>query len=292
VLVGDASVFAKDLPGVGFEQVERISIADLDLTSPDLRHHGPPAAGRIEPTAFRRRADPAAASAGAGQASQVPGARADAPTLIARAIAGKGGLSLLRSIQTVRVNSVAAVAADGSTTELPSLTTIRYPSSYRVETQTPAGRVVQVFNAGSYWIEDARGTRDAPPSVAEQIRGVVQRDTLPLLLALADGKVTAKASETGAGGTRALEVVIPGGKPVTLWIDPLTGLITKSTYRVAAPGGDVSAEEIYSDYREVNGLMVAFKTELRRDGAPTVARTVRTYEFNIPVDPKIFSKPS
>jgi len=292
VLVGDASVFAKDLPGVGFEQVERISIADLDLGSPDLRHHGPPAAGRVEPIAFLRRADPAVASADAGQAGPVPGDRADALTLIARAIAAKGGLPLLRSIQTVRVNSVAVVAADGSTTELPSLTTIRYPSSYRVETQTPGGRVVQVFNAGSYWIQDARGTQDAPASVVEQIRGFVQRDTLPLLLALADGKVTAKTSETGAGGTRALEVVIPGGKPVTLSIDPRTGFITKSAYRVAVPGGDVAAEEIYSDYREVNGLMVAFKTELRRDGAPAVARTVRTYEFNIPVDPKIFGKPS
>jgi zinc protease len=76
VLVGDASVFAKDLPGVGFEQVERISIADLDLGSPDLRHHGPPAAGRVEPIAFLRRADPAVASADAGQAGPVPGDRA------------------------------------------------------------------------------------------------------------------------------------------------------------------------------------------------------------------------
>ena len=37
VLVGDASVFAKQLAGVGFDQVERIPLADLDLSSPDLR---------------------------------------------------------------------------------------------------------------------------------------------------------------------------------------------------------------------------------------------------------------
>ncbi len=151
VLVGDASVFAKDLPGVGFDQVERIPIAELDLSSPDLRHHGPAAAGRIEPIAFRRQIP--------GPAAQSAARSADAKELIARAIAAKGGLSLLRSIQTVRVDSVAAVSAAGSTTELPSITTIRYPSSYRVEAQTPAGRVVQVFNAGSYWIQDARGAR-------------------------------------------------------------------------------------------------------------------------------------
>ena len=207
--------------------------------------------------------------------------------LIARAIQAKGGLSLLRSIRTVRVDSIAAVSAQGSTTELPSITTIRYPSSYRVEAQTPAGRLVQVFDAGSYWIEDSRGAQDAPASVAEQIRGVVQRDTVPLLLALADGKVTATAR-----GAASLEVAIPGGKPVTLWIDPATGLITRSRYRIATGGAEVSAEEVYSDYRDVNGLKVAFKTELRREGAPAVERTVRTYEFNVPIDSKIFSKPS
>ncbi len=281
VLVGDASVFAKDLPGVGFEQVESIPLAELDLSSPDLRHHGP-GAGRLEQVAFR------------GQATAAPtrANHVEAKELVARAIAAKGGLSLLKSIQTVRVDSVAVVDAGGSTTELPSVATIRYPSSYRVDAQTPAGPVVQVFNAGSYWIQDARGAQDAPAAVAEQMRGVVQRDTVPLLLALADGKVSAQTIVTRAGQTLGLTIAIPGGKPVSLYIDPVTALITKAAYRVAVPGGDVAAEEIYSDYRDVNGLKVAFKTELHREGGPTVERTVRKYEFNVPVDSKIFTKPS
>jgi hypothetical protein len=279
VLVGDASVFAKDLAGVGFDQVERIPLAELDLSSPDLRHHSTPT-GRLEAVAFRRATEAAATQAREGAV--------EAKELVARAIAAKGGLALLRSIQTVRVESVAAVAAGGQTTELPSVTTIRYPSSYRVDAQTPAGRVVQVFHAGAYWIEDARGVQDAPPAVAEQMRGVVQRDTLPLLLALADGKVTGKTLDSNPAGSQGLEVALPGGRPVTLWIDTTTGLITKSSYRVS---GDVAAEEIYSDYRDVNGLKVAFKTELQREGAPALARTVRKYEFNVPVESTLFTKP-
>jgi zinc protease len=278
VLVGDASVFAKDLAGVGFDRVERIPIAELDLASPDLRHHGPSAVGRLDPVAFRRVPAPPV---------QADARDLDVKELIARAIQAKGGLALLRSIQTVRVDSVAAVAAEGSTAEIPSLTTIRYPASYRVEAQTPAGRVVQVFSAGGYWVQDARGAQDAPAAVAEQIRGAVQRDTVPLLLALADGKVSAKAIDR-----TSLEVTIPGGKPVTLSIDAVTGLITRSRYRTSAGGADVTTEEIYSDYRDVNGLKVPFKTELRREGGPTVERIVRKYEFNVPVDAMIFSKPS
>ena len=285
VLVGDASVFAKDLAGVGFDRVERIPIAELDLSSPDLRR-SVSKPGRLEPIAFRT----APTEAGQGQVDS------DARALIARAVAAKGGRDLLRSIQTVRMESVTTVRAGGASTDLPSITTIRYPAAFRIEASTPAGRLVQVFSAGTYWIEDANGVHSAPESLAEQIRGTVQRDTVPLLLALADGKVTATATDTVDGGQTvpALDVALPGAKPLMLIFDPATTLLAKARYRVnsSPDGGDVNVEEIYSDYRDVNGLKVAFKTELRRAGAPAVNRTVRTFEFNVPIDSALFSKPS
>ncbi len=147
VLVGDASVFAKDLAGVGFDQVERIPIGELDLSAPDLRRHSTPRPGRLEPVVFRQpareRDDPARA-------------------LISRAIEAKGGLDLLRSIQTVRVESVATVQSDGINTDLPRTTTIRYPGSFRIDAKTPAGRLVQVFSAGRYWVQDSKGVHEAP----------------------------------------------------------------------------------------------------------------------------------
>lgn len=286
VLVGDASVFAKELAGVGFDQVERIPIAELDLSAADLRRHTTPGAGRREPIAFRR---PVSQVVRAPLASDT-----ETRALVARAIEAKGGLALLRSVQSVRVQTVTAIAAPDRTVEIPGTTIIRYPASYRVEADMPGGRVVQVFNAGTYWIQDPSGARDAPAGMADQIRGGVQRDTIPLLLALADGKVTARAIEATQDGRTvpALEVAIPGAKPLTLWLDPGTALITKARYRAAGPDGEVNAEEIYSDYRDVKGLKVAFKSELRREGAPAVQRTVRTYEYNVPIDAAVFIKPS
>jgi hypothetical protein len=283
VLVGDASVFAKDLSGVGFDQVERIPLAELDLSAPDLRRHTAPGPSRLEPVAFRK---PRAAELGV--------ALDDARQVIARAVAAKGGLDLLRSIQTVRVESVATVQSDGINTDLPSTTTIRYPGAFRTDTTTPAGPLVQVFNAGRYWVQDRNGVHDAPESMAALIRGNVQRDTVPLLLALNDGKITASLSESTEEGRRmpVLEVALPGNTAMRLVFDPSTALLSKVNYRVPSPSGEVNVEEIYSDYRDVHGLKVAFTTEVRRDGAPAVRRTVRSFEFNVPVDPSIFNKPS
>jgi zinc protease len=288
VLVGDASVFAKQLAGVGFDQVERISVEELDLSSPDLRRRTARGAGRIEPIAYRQEA---AAQPAAGQKI----APQDARALIDRAVAAKGGLSLLRSIRTVRVAMTTTVESNGARTDLPSTTSIRYPAEYRIDAQTAAGPLVQVFNAGSYWVQDARGVRDAP-EMAEQIRGNVQRDTVPLLIALADGKLSAKVV-TGvrdAGRSMpALEVALPGATPLTLVFDPATALIVKARYRFAGvPDGGVNVEEEYSDYRDVRGLKVAFRAQLRREGAPSIDRTLRSYEFNVPLDSTLFSKPS
>lgn len=286
VLVGDASLFAKDLAGVGFDQIERIPIAELDLSSPDLRRRSSQKPGRLEPVVFRTPAGGAASH----QASE-DGVRA----LIARAVAAKGGLNLLRSIQTVRVESVATIESEGTSTDLGSTTTIRYPAAFRMDASTPRGRLVQVFSAGNYWVEDTDGVHEAPESMAEQIRGNVQRDTVPLLLALADGKLAAKLIDASDAGRKvpALEVALPGSVPLTLIFDPATTLLARSRYRFGGPGGgEVNVEETYSDYRDVNGLKVAFKTELRRDGAPSVNRAVRTFEFNVPVDSALFNKPS
>lgn len=283
VLVGDASVFANDLPGVGFDRVERIPLSELDLTSPDLRRHTVPRPVRLEPVVFRQTPATAARSTDGG-----------ARALIARAVAAKGGLELLRSIQTVRAESVATVQANGINTDLPSTTVIRYPGAFRIDAMTPAGRLVQVFSAGRYWVQDSAGVHDAPESMAALIRGNVQRDTVPLLLALNDGKVTASLGEIAEAGRKmpVLEVALPGSAPLTLIFDPATALLAKSKYRMAGPSGDVNVEEIYSNYRDVNGLKVPFTTEVRRDGAPAVQRTLRTFEFNVPIDAALFNKPS
>jgi zinc protease len=285
VLVGDASVFAKDLAGVGFDQVERIPIGELDLSSPDLRRRAAAPSGRIEPIAY---------PATPGDNRQGPGR--DARALIARAVAAKGGLDLLRSIRTVRVEAVTTVAIEGIATELPGTTLIRYPSAFRMEATTPSGPLIQVFNAGTYWFQDRQGVHSAPPAMAEQIRETVQRDTVPLLLALADGTIRAKAIDIVDGGQTmpSLAVALPGSRPLTLIFDPATALLAKARYRMSgSPAGtEINVEETYSAYRDVNGLKVPFTTELRREGAPAVHRTLRTFEFNVPLDTTLFSKPS
>ena len=276
VLVGDANVFAKQLPGVGFEQYERIAVSDLDLASVDLRRAPRGVPGRIRPIAYWRQ-EPA-------KADEVRG-------LIERAVHAKGSLETLRGVRTVRaVATTAILQSDGTRVEVPMTTLIRYPGGFRVDADLPAGKLVQAFNAGEYWVQDDRGVRQAPPPVAMEIRSNVQRDVIPLLIGLSDGRLTATRAPDQVEGSRKCPVLyVHGGgmRPVSMVFDPDSLNILSQRYDME----NATIEERFSDYRPVSGLQVAFKAELLRNGTPLVERTLKSIEFNLPLEPSLFTRP-
>lgn len=285
VLVGDASLFAKDLGGVGFDQVDRIPIGALDLSAPDLRRSASaPRPGRgggagVRPVVYQVPAKPA----------ERPEGLAD---LIARAVRAKGGEALLRTVRTVRAVAANRLLADGPLT-FASTASIRYPGAFRVEADVPNGPLIQVFNAGTYWVQDPqRGARAMPQPVADEMLASVQRDSILMLLGLADGRLSATRLPDASEDGRALpviEVKAAAMGPVTVTFDPATALIARVHYRSTS---GAATDEAYSDYRDVNGLKVAFKAVTSRDGAPYLERVVRSFEWNVPLDAALFIRPS
>jgi zinc protease len=282
VLVGDASSFSKQLAGVGFEEFERIPVSELDLSSADLRRRAAVGGPRVEPIGLQ-------SAAGAAPSD------ADLSALIDRAVAAKGGLDRLRSIQTVEVESVITIReTPGGPVDVPTITSIRYPGGFRIDAALPTGRLTQVFNAGQYWVEDARGAREAPAGLALEILSNVQRDGVPMLLALAERRLTATRVDDVVENGRAfpaIEVKTAGMRPVIVVFDPDTSLISRQRYTMPA-GAGASMEEAFSDYRPVDGLQVAFKAVVRRDGVPLLDRVVRSVQLNVPLPPSHFTKPS
>jgi hypothetical protein len=126
------------------------------------------------------------------------------------------------------------------------------------------------------------------------MRGAVQRDAIPLLIALAEGRVAATRTSPDVEGRAlpALAVRSPVMAPVTLAFDPQTGLIARQQYPVSTLAGSATADESFSDYRDVDGIQVAFRAVVRRPGLPLIERTIRTIEFNIPIDPALLARPS
>jgi zinc protease len=274
VLVGDASAFAPQLTGAGFPQYERIALADLDLSSVDLRRSGGKALGR-EQRSSRPDADPARA-------------------LLRRAIEAKGGLARLLAVRTAHAEARTTLATPDGPISTTSSTYIAYPDRFRVEAPLPSGPMVHIYAAGQAWTHGPGGLGEASPAERERFRASAARDIIVLLLRAERAEIAARSLEDARVDGRTLQVLeLASGTPdvVKLYLDPETALILRQTYTVQGPAGPAEAEELYSDYREVDGIRVAFHAVLRQGGATVVEREVTRFAVNVHLDDGLFKKP-
>jgi hypothetical protein len=290
VLVGDGSIFAKDLGAAGFDQVERIPLASLDLDAPDLRRKSAAPAPRLMPASFR------SAQQGTSTPSD-PGASGAADPasreLIDRALRAKGGVALLRGVKTVKSTSVTTFATPQGARRVSATTYVRYPAQFRMDARGPEGLIIQTFDNGAVWVADDGGAREAPPQFAGILKAGVQRDIISMLLAVNDSRVrNRRGADVILEGkpVPSLEVDLAPARRVTLLFDPETFLLVAQRY--GGGPGDPATEETFSDYRDVQGMKVAFRIRVHVAGQPPIERVTQTIDFNVPVDPSLFLKPA
>ncbi|MGH9374047.1 MAG: M16 family metallopeptidase, partial [Vicinamibacterales bacterium] len=301
VLVGDASEFEKQLAGVGFDQVERIPVSELDLTAVDLRRKAVRGA-RLEPASYSpvreaTASPPARAAEPRGLQNASPSTnhedRGDGTSaLVERAVRAKGGADKLKSIQTVHAESDLIAETSSGKVIVPTTIRVRYPAQFRIDSRMPTGPLVQVFDRGTYWVQDARGVKELSAAAVESMRQNVVRDHISLLLALSDGRVgVRRVPDVPIEGTMmpALVVDLRASGPLTLVLNPATGLIVRQRYPAHGPAAEI--EESLSDYRDVNGLQVAFSVTVRHPGELPMTRVLRRFDYNVPLDATVFARP-
>ncbi|HET7695869.1 MAG TPA: pitrilysin family protein [Vicinamibacterales bacterium] len=279
VLVGDAAAITRQLPGVGFDTFEVIPLADLDLVSPDLRRKAAAAGGKA----------PASDRGGLLQVSHV-GNQADAARLLLnKAVAAKGGLQKLKAVKTVRVEGTMTYATAAKPLTFNFLNFIEYPGRFRVDADTPAGRVTQVFADGKYWVHDSqRGAEELDAGESGPIRAAVERDVVRVLIGAAEGTLIVREVDAEDPQWGAIEISGGGMAPLVVSINRTNGLIEKSRYD---SGADGRSEEVYSDYRNVSGIQVPFHTVVRRGRLSPIERDIKTIRFNVPLAPALFHRP-
>jgi hypothetical protein len=153
---------------------------------------------------------------------------------------------------------------------------------------------VQVYAGGDAWVRGPAGLTEASSAERERFRAGAGRDIISLLLRAERGEIATRALPDVREGDRQLQVLeLAGGTPeaVTLFLDPQTALIVRQGYRIDGPGGPADAEELFSDYRTIDGIQVAFRAVVRQAGATVVEREVTRFAINIPLDDALFRKP-
>jgi hypothetical protein len=152
------------------------------------------------------------------------------------------------------------------------------------------GTVRRAFDGKVAWADDPQmGLADLPPSERETLRrgGL----TAPLRMTELFQTVTVKGKEkVGGRDAWVLEAVPEAGKPELHYYDTETGLLLKINSEQSNPQGAFRADTFFEDYREVEGVKMAFTT---RQDSTAFSFTLRTTEVqvNVEVDDARFARP-
>ena len=297
VLVGDAATFGPQLRREGFGTFETVEMDNLDITAVDFKRRaraarGEPSVGGgglIVRAALRQGSERGPTEETRGQA------------LLDQVIEAKGGLETLRGVKSIIATTRAQMYAAGERSEpdLPvpaeTVTYLEYPDHVRVETKLPNATIIQVSDGRRAWVKDPSGTHDVPDQQVKDLVAGLRRDTIALLLAAHDGRIRVRAlpgvkDDTGAL-LNALELSANDLDPIVLYIDPQTRLIARQAY-VAGGSGQALIEELFSDYRPIDGVQVAFLARVRRGGTVVFERRIATIRINAPLSPSLFTRPA
>jgi hypothetical protein len=187
-------------------------------------------------------------------------------------------------------------AGAGPSVRAETVTYLEYPSRVRLETRLPDATLVQVFDGTRGWVKDPSGVHDVPDRMVGDLAAAFRRDTIALLLAAHDGEVEVRLlpdikDESGAI-SRALELSAPTLEPMVLYVDRDSFLVTKQTYVAGGRVGQPLVEELFGDYRPVDGLQIAFWARVLQGGHPVLERRVTEIAINTPIAPSLFERPA
>ncbi|HEY2907131.1 MAG TPA: pitrilysin family protein [Vicinamibacterales bacterium] len=285
VLVGNAAAFGSQLKGIGFPNVETIELDNLDLTTANFQR----------PKRVNGAGAPILRTVSFQQPRSIaPDPGPNAQALLEKVIVAKGGLATLRGLKTITAVTAETVQAPTGPLEAQTTTFLQYPDHVRIERKLTEGVGIQVFDGEHGWIKDPRGIRAVSDLAIRQMQTTLERDTIAALLAAHDGRLRARLlpDVKDESGTlrHALELSANTVEPFVLYIDPATNLIGKEAYVSGEPGQPL-VEEIYSDYRPVDGVQIAFSGAMRRAGQRLVTRRVTALTINTLLDPSLFKRP-
>ncbi|MFT3696137.1 MAG: pitrilysin family protein [Kofleriaceae bacterium] len=226
---------------------------------------------------------------------QGPQALAAAKQALADALKVKGGAKVT-AIKELHMLATGTTVIQGQTFPVEISREFVLPDKMRIDANIAKKMMVTVVVDGDKGWESAPGQNNAPTMMDlqgndmaaaqfEQWREaelilVKANDPAAKLTPLADDKIDGKDQTV-------VQLQSPFKLAVTIFIDKKTKLITRMTY---SDSGQTETDD-FGDYRDTNGIKVAFKRNSTTSGRAT-SLTIDKVELNRTVKPDFFAKPA
>ncbi len=215
--------------------------------------------------------------------------------IMQKALDACGGADNFNKIKSVVSKSSVTIVTPQGDIPLESKSSMILPDRERSDLTTPMGAMVSVSNGADSWQQ--QGPQIVPCS-AEDIENNKKeffRNTVLSFQNIDKPDYVFAWLETAELDGKSIELIlvqsIEGNYSYKFAIDSETFMPVGKKYFGQTIMGPANLTEIYSDYKEVSGIMVPFKVTLS-SGASKVAEVgVKEYITNPEIDETIFNKP-
>jgi hypothetical protein len=232
---------------------------------------------------------------------------ADMRAVIAKAIQAHGGAENLNKYRALRMQFKGQRYHKGEAIAFTGDSAFQLPDRLRVELDTVAlgkrHKIVQVLNGDKGWVSVDGKTQNMDRGLLAQIREQLYTDEVTRLTPLnnKEFKLTLLDEKKIAGRDAVgVRVEHKDRRPISLYFDKANGLLLKSETRVRSETratrlgerhSEAAQDTYFEDYKKVNGMQVAHKTRVQREGQPFLEAQATDVKVAEKLPAGIFEKP-
>jgi hypothetical protein len=236
------------------------------------------------------------AAAGAGRADD----QAEARALVDKAIKAAGGEAKLAQLKASTWKAKGTFYGMGEGIPYTSEMAFQYPDRQKVTIEGNVNNMnfsfTFVVNGDKGWAKLGDNTEEMAADRLKETKEEMYAGWVTRLLPVKDKAFTlAPLGEVKVGDRPALGVKIShkGHRDINVYFDKETSLLVKSEATVKDDQSDkeVSQEVVFSKHKEIDGVKVPMKVDIKRDGKRYVEAENTEVKFADKLDDSVFAKP-
>lgn len=220
-----------------------------------------------------------------------PGLGQNVEKILEKMIKAQGGKEVLEKINDTTLTGSFEMPAMGM---IGTMTVYqKEPNKMRWDAEFMGMMMTQAFDGEIAWATNPQNgsAQEMSEKMAEDFkRGALGRDTLLNPKKLGITYTYKDKEKIEDQDYLVLEQTFADGYKSTIYVDPKTYLVYKSKgMSLNQMGVEVETETYVSDYKEVDGVMVAHSMKIYQDGEEFMTMTIAEVSFNSELEDSLFS---
>jgi predicted Zn-dependent peptidase len=227
-------------------------------------------------------------------AAATPEAVAKGKALLHAARAAMGGATLMQVKDLVVAGNVVMSTPQG-TMSLKTESTVSLSGKMLNKITVPMGEMIVGYDGQAAWMSAGGQTRDMPASQTAELAAACFRESIALLQDFEKPAYAVQALGPADVDGKPADVVAVSdasrGLQMKVYLDPATHLILMKRFTASVMGPPAETDEVYSDYRDVSGVKMPFRTATKQGGKTVADATATEVKVNPGIPETAYKKP-